>query len=206
MSVELCLVRHGQSKWNAEGCTQGQHPSKENCLSVLGIEQAKALAKRLEPLEFDHIYSSDLPRTLQTARICYPDPDTAITQDTRLREIKRAALAGKTHFERTPEEVELLKFIKEDRFSRRPPDGENHQDVMERVKAWMTELPEEGRLLVFTHGGVIRAALALLIGYEHARVFELENTGITRLNLSKGKTRVICVNDRAHLSLDFSSQ
>lgn len=196
--LDLWLVRHGESKWNAQKRTQGQHPSPKNDLTELGKQQAKALKQRLELESFDLIYSSDLPRAIQTVKICFSDAE--IIQDERLREIKRAGLAGKTHEERTTEERALLAFIKQDRYANRPPNGENHQDVMDRVQDWMAGLPQKGSVLVITHGGVIRAVIAQLIRYENARFFDLVNTGITRLNLSDEKTRIICVNDYAHLN------
>ncbi len=195
--LDLWMIRHGESKWNTQGRTQGQHPSKENGLTELGIRQAKALKKRLELEAFDIVYSSDLPRALETASLCFPDLE--IQQDARLREIHRAGLAAKTHDERSEEERKTIAFIKENRFLNRPPKGENFQDVMLRVEDWLKDLPESGKIIVFTHGGVIRSVLALFIEFKQARYFDLDNTGITELKLSKDKTRVLRVNDCAHL-------
>lgn len=195
--LDLWLIRHGESKWNAEKRTQGQHPSEENDLTDLGMKQANALKKKLELSSFTKIYSSDLPRAVQTAQVCFPKKE--IIQDARLREIKRGTLAGKTHEERTAEERELLAFIKQDRYTNRPPNGENHKDVIERYEAWSSGLAKEGCVAVFTHGGVIRAALALLLSYQKARYFDLDNTGITRLHIRENKTTIACVNDHSHL-------
>lgn len=195
--LNLYLIRHGESKWNAQGRTQGQHLSKENDLTELGKKQAKALKKRLELEVFDRIYSSDLPRALETASLCFPDVE--IQQDVRLREIDRADLAAKTYEERSEEERKTIAFIKENRFLNRPPKGENFQDVMLRVEDWFKDLPESAKIIVFTHGGVIRSALALFIEFKNARYFDIDNAGITELKLSKDKTRVLRVNDCAHL-------
>ncbi len=195
--LNVYLIRHGESKWSTQGRTQGQHLSKENGLTELGKKQAKALKARLELEAFDRVYSSDLPRALETASLCFPDLE--IKQDARLREIHRADLAAKTYKEHSEEERKTIAFIKENRFLNRPPKGENFQDVMLRVEDWLKDLPESGKVIVFTHGGVIRSTLALFVTFKHARYFDLANAGITELKLSKDKTRVLRVNDCAHL-------
>ena len=60
----LCLVRHGQSTWNAERRIQGQ---LDPPLSELGRAQANRVAERLARERWDVLYSSDLSRARQTA-------------------------------------------------------------------------------------------------------------------------------------------
>ena len=122
--LELWLVRHGETDWNAERRTQGH---SQNELSALGVKQAQRLAERLSGETFDTVYSSDLKRALKTAQIVFPERE--IIQDKRLREIGRGALEGTTEAERTSEQNELLAYIRQDLMARRPPDGENFQDV-----------------------------------------------------------------------------
>src|SRR4051812_10335103 len=62
--TKLFLIRHGQSAGNAEGRFGGHGPTP---LSDLGIEQAEKTAKLLVSEGIDVIYSSDLPRAIQTA-------------------------------------------------------------------------------------------------------------------------------------------
>src|SRR3954452_22561040 len=63
-STKLYLIRHGQSAGNAEGRFGGHGPTP---LSDLGVEQAEKTAKLLASEGIDVIYSSDLPRAIQTA-------------------------------------------------------------------------------------------------------------------------------------------
>src|SRR5438874_2713334 len=63
--TKLYLIRHGQSANNAEG-RFGGHSSTP--LSPLGEEQAQRTAKLLASEGIDQIYTSDLPRAVQTAR------------------------------------------------------------------------------------------------------------------------------------------
>jgi len=64
--LELWLIRHGQSTWNAERRIQGFSDAP---LSDLGKEQAALLNTRLKDIHFDKIYASDLERAFN--RTCF---------------------------------------------------------------------------------------------------------------------------------------
>lgn len=68
MSLEIYLVRHGQTQFNETGRIQGWCDSP---LTQLGQEQAAQLGKRLamQRIRFDVAYCSTLQRTIDTARI-----------------------------------------------------------------------------------------------------------------------------------------
>lgn len=71
--MELHLVRHGQTNWNEERRSQGQ---SDSILTELGIQQAKALGKRIQNIKFDSVYCSSSVRTRQTAEHAFADqPD-----------------------------------------------------------------------------------------------------------------------------------
>lgn len=67
--MNLYIVRHGQTKLNAEHRAQGRNGEP---LNEVGIEQAKELKKKFETekIKFDYIYSSPQERAIQTAKIC----------------------------------------------------------------------------------------------------------------------------------------
>ena len=65
MITRFCFVRHGETDWNVQRRLQGHIDTP---LNQTGLAQAEATAKGLQGHAFDALYSSDLIRTLQTAR------------------------------------------------------------------------------------------------------------------------------------------
>lgn len=79
--MRLFVVRHGQTKVNAEGRAQGK---TGEALNEVGINQAKELNKRFknDNITFDYFFSSPQERAIQTARIATGREDIII--DSRL--------------------------------------------------------------------------------------------------------------------------
>ena len=61
--TRICIVRHGETAWNAEGRVQGQ---LDIPLNDVGRAQARATAEALANHDFTAIYCSDLSRVRQT--------------------------------------------------------------------------------------------------------------------------------------------
>ena len=66
--MNLYIVRHGQTRLNAEHRVQGR---KGAPLNEVGIEQAKELNRKFreEGIKFDYVYSSPQERAIKTAKI-----------------------------------------------------------------------------------------------------------------------------------------
>ena len=65
--TRFCLVRHGETDWNAERRLQG-HTDID--LNARGLAQADQMARALKKinLAFDVLYTSDLERAAKTAK------------------------------------------------------------------------------------------------------------------------------------------
>ena len=159
MSLELWLIRHGQTDWNAEGRIQGQMNSQ---LSELGVRQAERLQERLKRASFDSFFSSDSDRAHKTGQIALPEAEFKL--DTRLREISFGVLEGKTYNELSDQELDWFEHYRKDPYNRSVPEGESWQQHIARVADWMTDLPDSGRVVAFSHGGSIRAAIFSILG------------------------------------------
>lgn len=147
MSVRLWLVRHGSTDWSDAGRLNGW---TDIPLNDRGKRQATSLRARLAGMAFAGVWSSDLVRAMETARLAaggaVPDP--------RLRELDFGALEGKRWAD-IPEAAQraLLAF---DGFE--APGGESVADLAVRIHRFVEGLLD-GDHLVFTHGGVIRLLL-----------------------------------------------
>ncbi len=197
MVLELWLIRHGVTDWNAQGRIQG---AADQPLNAEGVAQAQRLAARLIGTRFDAVYASDLRRARDTARHALPGAEVQL--DPRLRELAYGVLEGKTWAELDPESSALARHWQEDPYTRRVPGGESYQDLVNRFRAFQSSLPAEGRVAAFTHGGTIRSAVYDVVGRPNGRPWRItvDNTSITRLRFDERGVALVTVNDHAHLS------
>lgn len=148
MSVEVWLVRHGETVWNAEGRLTGW---SDVPLSALGKAQARALSYFLTATPFDCVFSSDLQRAVHTAHLAYGKTEHQLTI---LRELNFGLLEGMRWSDLAePYQTALLAFD-----GLQAPGGESTADFRARIYAFLETLPP-GRHLVFSHGGVLRLIL-----------------------------------------------
>ncbi len=197
-TLELWLIRHGETDWNSGGRVQGH---SESALSELGRTQAKQLALRVAHTKFDRVYCSDLDRAKQTALLAFPG--RRLLLEPRLRELAGGVFEGKTVAEMTPAERELRERIVQGDIQARPAGGESYADLLLRVQEWLAELPLSGRIACVTHGGVIHTALRVALNqlddWSRGPSLATENTSITELWFSGGTTAIRRMNDHAHL-------
>lgn len=145
---ELWLVRHGQTTWNLEGRLTGW---TDVPLTAWGQQQARALAPWLAQTTFDGVFSSDLSRAIQTARLAYGEPQEV---SAALRELEFGQLEGLKWAELPEVYKDALMGFE----GFQAPGGESTAQMQRRVYGFFDGLPM-GRHLVFTHGGVLRMVL-----------------------------------------------
>ena len=152
--LRLWLVRHGVTDWNLEGRWQGW---TDTALSDTGRTQAKRLEARLVGREFNAVFSSDLQRAFDTAKLAGLTP----TLDARLREVHfgtfEGGLSADNHLH--PEFEAWLAAPG----TRRTPGGESYGDLQRRALEWLAELPESGEVIAFAHGGTIQTLVTGLL-------------------------------------------
>jgi probable phosphoglycerate mutase len=94
MSItKLCLIRHGETAWNAERRLQGH---TDIPLNAKGALQARQMAQALKDinLTFDVLYTSDLKRAADTANAVVELFGVGAQVDSALRERHFGALQG----------------------------------------------------------------------------------------------------------------
>lgn len=196
LMLELWLVRHAQTLGNAERRIQGQ---RDTPLSARGLEQAACLARRLASVPFDRVYTSDSERARQTAALALPG--YALETDAWLRELSYGTLEGKTRAELVGAERRAFTAYWHDPYRVPLPGSETWGQLDARVAAWLAELPREGRVAAFSHGGTLRSALFAITGAPRKREWNVlfGNASVTRLRLGAVPT-LVSLNDSAHLA------
>lgn len=162
----LVVLRHGQSVWNSENRFTGFVDVE---LSKKGRDEASYAGKLLNSIKFDHIFSSDLMRTVQTAEIISNEINykKAILHISDFKERDYGDLTGKDKTELgLVYGSEQVKKWRRSYFTG-PPNGENLDDVVKRVgrgyqKHIQKLLEEKQNVLIVAHGNSLRALFVFL--------------------------------------------
>jgi broad specificity phosphatase PhoE len=208
---ELLLVRHGQSTANAKGIWQGQ---MEFPLSERGRVQAGLAGRGLSGEPFEGVYSSPLSRAFETAEIIRDRARFAgeVVPVDGLSERHGGILEGHTWAEQEQRNPELAKkFLaipEEERWAL--VGAETDEEVIARFEEALSSIralhPGGSRIVVVSHGGVMRAFLrerfgpGVLPGAQRAA-----NASITRLQWGERGPRLLEVASTAHLAEDPDS-
>jgi probable phosphoglycerate mutase len=91
--TRLCIIRHGETDWNVQRRIQGH---TDIPLNATGRAQALAMAFNTGQQRFHAIYSSDLARARETARVLAQREDRAVRLLAPLRERHYGIFQGLT--------------------------------------------------------------------------------------------------------------
>ncbi|MER7833259.1 MULTISPECIES: histidine phosphatase family protein [unclassified Streptomyces] len=162
----IVLWRHGQTAWNLERRFQG---STDIELTETGVAQARRAARLLAALRPDAIIASDLKRAAATAAELSAVTGHQVTHDAALRETYAGVWQGLTHEEILARHGEEYRAWKRGEPVRRGG-GELETEVADRAAPLVLEhvekLPEDGTLVVVSHGGTIRTTIGRLLGLD----------------------------------------
>lgn len=156
----ITMVRHGESHWNVEGRHQGHLDSG---LTDRGREQAELVARVLsdDVGPVDRVWSSDLPRALETARAYSRLVGAEVICDPRLREVDVGSWSGHLIADIAKEYPDTVAASAAGQDPRRGG-GETFREQRARVEEFLLEHANSGTndSLVFAHGGTVRVAAA----------------------------------------------
>ncbi|MCR4432026.1 MAG: alpha-ribazole phosphatase [Tepidanaerobacteraceae bacterium] len=201
------LIRHGETLWNKEFKYQGQ---SDIPLSDTGRLQALKLSERLKAQKIDGVYSSDLQRAMETARIISVPHELEVFPAREMRELSFGKWEGCTFDEINEKWPGEMERWRKDPYNERPEGGENLSELCERVsiflKAAANKHPEKN-ILIVTHAGPIRALLSVILNlhYDLFWKFKISNASITvveydgKEELARSSAYVVAVNDTYHL-------
>ena len=197
----LILARHGQTQNNIDRRFTGW---ADVALTATGRAEARRLRRRLGEQQIDQVYSSDLRRAAETARIAVAGRGLPVVEVAALREANFGEWEGLTYDEaraRSPGEFTNL-FSRREDF--RPPGGETVLEVRDRVTTFLAEVRrrhENGVLLVVASGGPLQILLASLFALPldaHWRL-GMGNCNVSIVDFVEDEPLLTLLNDRAHL-------
>jgi broad specificity phosphatase PhoE len=198
----IYLIRHGETEWNKNGRFQG-HLDIE--LSEEGLRQGELVSKKLENVNFQGIYTSDLKRAYKTAEIIAKPHQMPLKELIGLKEINVGIWGGMTLKEIKESYGEEFKKWNNDS-EYRVEKGESFNDLTLRVAETITNIMESHKgeaICVVTHGGVIKSYIGSLLELStfSKRKFFIENCSITIVKMKEdGKLVLETLNDYSHLS------
>lgn len=167
------LVRHGEIR--REDDLPRYVGQLDVPLSGAGRRQARALARRLGRAGLGAIVSSDLSRSVETARIVADAAGLSPTARADLREVALGEWEGRTFQDIERAFPDQFRARGEDIAGYRPPRGESFLDCSERVVRAFHEVirTSPGDVLVVGHAGVNRLLLCHVLGMLPANLFRL---------------------------------
>ncbi|OGO30055.1 MAG: hypothetical protein A2Z29_06485 [Chloroflexi bacterium RBG_16_56_11] len=199
--LEIILVRHGETDWNAGEIFRGQ---ADVPLNGNGLKQAALLGRYLVREKIDIIYSSPLVRALKTAAAIAGPQRLDVNVVSNLIDIDCGEWQGLTvdqvnekypMFYRdwldTPEQVRI-------------PGGESLAEVRARVEPFIEDALVrcgEGRLAFVSHRVVHKVLICALLGLDNSFFWsiKLDTGGITRFEYNRGRAVLTGHNDTSYL-------
>lgn len=175
--MQLYFLRHGRTNYNDLGLCNGD-PSKAVYLTETGKAQAREASERLKSVPLERIYTSQLPRTRQTAEIINRYHKVPLESHAAINDI----LSG---CEERPV-AEYQQAISQDPLRCKVGDGESLLEYQERVVAfldWLTNQPyetvavvahEETMRIVYGHYHPLDAAQLPKLSFSNCQIIEVE--------------------------------
>ena len=206
--TKLYLIRHAEAEGNLYRRIHGQYNS---LITNNGYRQIKALEERFRDIPVDAVYSSDLFRTMTTARAITKPKGLELHTRADLREINMGDWEDHTFAYIARRDKEQMDLFTQTSPLFRAPNGESFPEVRRRGLAAILDIAakHDGQTVaVFAHGTLIRNTLAEIMGLgvkDSAKVGHSDNTAVTLLEIENGKIRIVFADDNSHLTPDIST-
>lgn len=192
--LEIILIRHGQTDWNRDRRIMGHRPVP---LNPHGRTEARRVARHLNKVPLDAVYTSPMLRAVETAEYLIEQRGLKPQLIADLAEINYGLWVGKTFDEVMVEEAYAI-YHRSPRRAQ-PPGGEKMTDVRSRAVRFIEGLRgkhRKGRVAVISHADVIKTILVHYLGMDlnDLMKFRIDNTSLSLLWFHKKRARVMAVN------------
>ena len=200
--TEIYLIRHAQAEGNRFRILQGHW---DGGVTLLGRRQIELLRERLDDLDFDAVYASDLYRAMLTAGAIYKPRGLRLHTEPALREINVGPWETKFFGNVAWAEPESTELFLNHPEQWRHEGAETYAQVADRALAALETVArrhEGGRVAVVSHGVTIRCVLSRVTGLpldDKTALPVVQNTGVTVLRWQEGRFTLVTMNDASHL-------
>lgn len=191
------LIRHGENDWLGRRLP-GWSPDVR--LNVRGREQAEALVRALQAVRLQAIYSSPLPRALETARPLARDRNLPIQRRVGWAEMRVGSWEGQPL--RRLRRRKLWPVIQFNPSLARFPGGESFVEAYARVASELEALRRahpspRSAVACFSHGDIIKLAVTYVLGLplDLFQRIAVQPASITIVQLGAGHAFVQRLND-----------
>ena len=202
-TTRFCLVRHGETDWNAARRLQGY---TDIPLNARGFAQAVQIAKFLKNsnFKFDVLYTSDLQRAKQTANAIEGLYAVSAISHSSLKERHLGALQGLTINEAPLVEPELWQIHLSRDIHHELRGGESILQFANRIKTALQDIQEKhaGKtILVVSHGGALDMMyrIASNQALDAQRVVAVPNASLNWISYDGSNWKVDSWADTSHL-------
>ena len=204
----IYLIRHAEAEGNLYRRIHGWYDA---LITENGFRQIQALEERFRNIHIDAVWSSDLYRTMTTARAIYRPKGLELHTDPGLREL------GMGQWEDRPwGEARRLQPSELDRFNATDPGwsvegSESFAHLGERMEAAVRRIARQypgQTIALFSHGMAIRQLLGRLRGVPPEQWRSMphgDNTAVSCLLWDGTRLSVTMEHDNSHLSEDIST-
>lgn len=201
MPTKLVLVRHGETEFNKSSRYQGVLDIE---LNDKGKQQAEKLYNFLKDEDFDVIYSSTLKRAYNTIKDIADYQDKKVHTLKELKEINFGEWEGLTFSEIEEKYPQLAEKWAKNPMCCKPPEGEHIKEVEQRVGKTIDMIISKNpdkKILISTHGGIVRIIIAYLLDLSLSRIFSIEvsNVSISRIKFYEHYPVIKLLNSTYHL-------
>jgi len=204
-SSRIYLIRHGHSTANAKSILAGRDPKVS--LTPNGTAQAESLAQSLAAISFAKIYSSPLPRCLETvAPIVRARANAKVEKLPGVIEMDYGKWSGKKL--KALSKLSLWKTIQNRPSLVRFPDGESFLEMSDRAFSAVRGAAIGGKnILICSHGDVIKSIISSALGsnFDNFQRISVDPASISIIEINGDSSRVISVNGTSHLIKTLSN-
>jgi probable phosphoglycerate mutase len=199
--TQICLVRHGETEWNAERRIQGQI---DIGLNETGRRQALAAGRWLKQAGIMALYSSDLKRAWTTAQAIGAELGLVPTPVPEMRERRYGVFEGLTYDEAKANHPDGYAAFEGRNADYAFENGESLHVMFERVTGKLKELAARhpGEIIaIVLHGGVLDIINRFVRGnsLETPRDFLIPNAGINWIATVDGQWSLKTWGETDHL-------